>query len=429
MDNLSLILKTNPHSYLHNPTMQTAPPPAGVGVAREHHSFLETAKGRKWLSMSVKSRATSAASLPIFFEGDTISGRVMVDLDQEEHIKGVSISIQAGTTLVGQEEDLFLKEEQRLWTGSKLNGKHSWPFTFELPKTVSLKENTKSRTFPLPPHFTERASPAYIDYKLVVTVKRGFLKVNQTLVTGFGYQPITLPDLPSPLRQMAYAERSPLVGPAGDPAGWKILPMIKIKGILFNTKQVEVDCTLAVATPLSYAVDSPIPLIITLSGEDPHALDVLAHPSAVQLRLRRSMATGREATDDDGARRADNHFVEDFGSAYFWPSRQGAVGLNTRVMEGELELLKSLKPSFKFPNVTVRYSLDLLGFTATGFVANEDNDAVLLKEQVTIVTRQIIGLVSYSYAPPGYEKPQGGDYNMSMGLLANGNQRFWGPYS
>ncbi|KDR78973.1 hypothetical protein GALMADRAFT_64064 [Galerina marginata CBS 339.88] len=317
--------------------------------------------------MFVKSRATSATSLPIFFEGDTISGRVEVDLDKAESSKGVSISILAGTTFVGQEEDVFLKKEESLWTGSKLNGKYSWPFTFKLPKDVLLKEDTRSETFPLPPHFTERASPAYIDYRLVVTVKRGFLKVNQTLVTSFGYYPLTLPDQPSPLRRMAYSERSPLIGPEGDQAGWKVLSPIKIKGTLFNTKEVEVNCTLAIATPLSYAVGSPIPLSITFTAEDTHALDVLAKPTAIQLHLRRSMATGTEATDDDGARRTDNHFLEDCGTAYFWPSQDGAQETNKRVLEGELELPKALKPSFKFPKFTIRvcgfYALKSRQFT------------------------------------------------------------------
>lgn len=58
-----------------------------------------------------------------------------------------------------------------------------------------------------------------------------------------------MPEPPSPLRRIAYAEGSPLIGPEGDPEGWKILPGLKIKGTLFNTKDVEVDCTVRV-TPL-----------------------------------------------------------------------------------------------------------------------------------------------------------------------------------
>ena len=38
------------------------------------------------------------------------------------------------------------------------------------------------QVYPLPPSFSERASPAYLDYKLTVTVKKGAFRVNQTLV-------------------------------------------------------------------------------------------------------------------------------------------------------------------------------------------------------------------------------------------------------
>ena len=43
-----------------------------------------------------------------------------------------------------------------------------------------MKEEKKDEMmYRLPPNFTERASPAYIDYKLIVTVQRGMLRVNQ----------------------------------------------------------------------------------------------------------------------------------------------------------------------------------------------------------------------------------------------------------
>ena len=57
-------------------------------------------------------------------------------------------------------------------------------------------------------------------------------------------------------------------------------------------------------------------------------------------------------------------------------------------------------------------------------MGNEGKDSVLLSEEVTLTTRQIPGLITRSYAPPGYEKPKEVDYAKSMGLLENGNQRF-----
>jgi len=91
---------------------------------------------------------------------------------------------------------------------------------------------------------------------------------------------------------------------------------------------------------------------MTISGEDTRALDVLtAGQNSINLRLRRSMATGSEATKDDGLRRTDNYFVEECGSAAFW-ILEGAP--SKRVLHGELDVSKTLKPSFKFPKFTIR---------------------------------------------------------------------------
>lgn len=97
------------------------------------------------------------------------------------------LQIRAENTAVGQEPLPFLDLSEILWTpssSSKLVGNLSWPFSITLPKEVSVPEKEKgpAKNFPLPPTFTERASAAYIDYKIIVTVKRGAFKVNQTYV-------------------------------------------------------------------------------------------------------------------------------------------------------------------------------------------------------------------------------------------------------
>ncbi len=96
--------------------------------------------------------------------------------------------LRAGITAVGQEEDVFLEETHTLWsaadgnTSSKLVGKHEWPFKIALPADTLASQNPKlpRERWALPPSFSERASPTYIDYRLVVTVRRGVLRVNNT---------------------------------------------------------------------------------------------------------------------------------------------------------------------------------------------------------------------------------------------------------
>jgi hypothetical protein len=125
---------------------------------------------------------------------------------------------------------------------------------------------------------------------------------------------------------------------------------------------------------LSYAVGSTIPLIITLKGDDAQMLDVLRKPSAIRLRLVRSMATGSEATDDMGPRRTDNHFLEHVGQGYFWDSKEGAVEANKLVFQGEIELVKTLKPSFTFPNFAIRVST----FMSIGIIVIVDASILVL---------------------------------------------------
>lgn len=67
------------------------------------------------------------------------------------------------------------------------------------------------------------------------------------------------------------------------------------------------------------------------------------------------MATGSDAADEGITRRTDNYFLEGAGQAFFWAS--GAGDGNKRVLQGELEVARTLKPSFTFPRFTVRVSL------------------------------------------------------------------------
>ncbi|RDB25619.1 hypothetical protein Hypma_006736 [Hypsizygus marmoreus] len=406
-------------------------------VARQtgsEHSYSLESKGQKWITLLVHSRASNrSTALPAFEEGDKISGRVELNLEKIETIKAITITVEAGTIAVGQEEFTFLGIKKSLWsptmsdrkTSGKLEGRRSWPFEFALPNQVpvSLGKGKEENMYRLPPNFSERASPAYIDYRLVVTVKRGAFRVNQRLATNFAYLPKIVPDPPSELRQQAYREAFPMLGPDGDPQGWKVLPSMIIKGILFEAQEVEVECTLAIAKPLCYAVGSPIPLNLTLKSESTQALDILAVPAAIRVHLVRSIATGSDATDETETRRSDNFFKSGSGQACFWPLGRQEDG--ERVLEGELEVPSTLKPSFTFPRFTVRYHLEMLPLEATGFRASAPwGAAALLSEKVIIATKQAPGIRPWSRIPPGYEKPQQADYNNAVGYLENGNQRF-----
>ncbi|KAG8213462.1 hypothetical protein J3R82DRAFT_11980 [Butyriboletus roseoflavus] len=378
---------------------------------------LQDEKGFKWLILAVSSRASASTSLPVFYEGDVISGQVDLDVLKSESIKCISIKITAGTTLVGQEEQLFLNTETNLWIpsmslpdGSQVaklaTKKYSWPFSLALPAEIEVQDQKTKKKFPLPTSFSERASTGYIDYKLIVTIKRGMLRVDQTLMTAFAYLPVTRPELPSPMLQKAYKEGLHLVGPEGDPDGWHTLPPLIIQGILFNSHPAEVTLNLALAKPET----TNKPSTSSQSPRKPSSSSFVHWP---QVPMPQTIPTIGQTIVSSKTSHAQ----------YF-----GAVGTTgakeQRVLHGEVDVKKSFRPSTLFPRFTISYRLDLQPFETAGFVVTAPKSTPLLRQKVTIANFPAFGIPVCSRAPPEYVQQQGADYNSSFGLLENGNQRF-----
>lgn len=400
----------------------------------EHTISLEDSKGHKWLLLSVKSRSPTPEFWPAFCSGDLISGSVTMDILKPESSKAIVVTVTAATTLIGQEGHEFLVIEKELWTpattlpdGSTVpklgKGHYTWPFEITLPNETEVLDCKEKKKFPLPPSFTERASPAYINYKIAVIVKRGVLKVNHTLTTDFTYVPITKPELPSSMLQKACKENIPFVGPEGDPEGWHILPPVAITGTLFGAKRANVDFSLALAKPLTYARGSAMPLWLTFTGTDEQALDLLANHQAIRVFLKRSLATGSDATSEHAGKHSDNFFVEITARAVFWPAR-GTSTTGKRLLQGEVNLKKTFKQSVVFPRFTVRYHLEVHPFEAIGFVHAPAVSGPLLTQPVNLTSFHATGIVMRSFAPSEYAE-EIENFNNSVGLLENGNQRFY----
>jgi hypothetical protein len=218
--------------------------------------------------------------------------------------------------------------------------------------------------------------------------------------------------------QKAYKENLPLVGPEGDPDGWHTLPPSTIQGKLFDSRTVEATLSLALAKPLTYGRGTIIPLWLTLIGDDEQALDLLSTPKAIKLLLVRSLAT------NDTEHRTDNCFFENVARAVLW-APENYRGQGQRILQGEVEVKGSLKPSTLFPRFTISYNLDFHPFEIAGFAATAPKNGPLLSQKVTIANFPALGIPIRSRAPPEYVQEQGGDYNKSFGLLENGNQRFY----
>jgi hypothetical protein len=193
-------------------------------------------------------------------------------------------------------------------------------------------------------------------------------------------------------------------------------------------------------------------LLLTLHGTDALALDLFAR--APNLQLLRTITIGSEAAVDSErkGRRSNNTFVTSITKATFWPHEGGAgaeFGRRTdeqqtvRALRGEVFVPTGSRLSFTFPRFTCmvkkfplffgdislttprthKYSLALLPPQMSGFAPASAPEGPLFTERVTITMANAPGVIPSSQIPPAYEAPiTEGDYNITTGLLENGNQ-------
>lgn len=77
----------------------------------------------------------------------------------------------------------------------------------------------------------------------------------------------------------------------------------------------------------------------------------------MRFALFRERLVGSHATVEGASSGSSNTFREVMGTAYFWPSQDGAVAQHgTRQLQGEIDVRKSLRPTFVFPRFSLRVS-------------------------------------------------------------------------
>jgi hypothetical protein len=92
---------------------------------------------------------------------------------------------------------------------------------------------------------------------------------------------------------------------------------------------------------------------------------LLSSPKVIKLLMVRLLATGVDATNDDVEKRTDNCSLENVARGVFWaPEDASAPG--KRVLQGEVDVKKSFKPSTQFPKFTIGVRWFLLD-TKTSF--------------------------------------------------------------
>ncbi|KAK7690954.1 hypothetical protein QCA50_006057 [Cerrena zonata] len=297
--------------------------------------------------------------------------------------------------------------EQPVVLAGKLRGSHSWPFSIRLPRGICIIPGDGVRhTFRLPPSMDGKAQ---IRYHLLVRVKRGSLSSGQRLVVPFIYTPQARPAQASVLRQIAYLDSSPLIGPEGDPEGWRTLAPTKISGQIFNTRPVDITYTLSIARPLCYTRGTVIPLIMTVSTSDLQALDLLSAPPALCVRLARSAEFASSilsaAIKVVGPWQTSPEFIAD---AAWWPildyggSSSASEDVSSKTLHGEIRIPEDASPSCLILNFQLQYSVGMFPPKAVAFTPACSPDTLLLNQQVEVVTLHAQGPRPVAYLPPQY---------------------------
>ncbi|KAF7316153.1 hypothetical protein MIND_00133500 [Mycena indigotica] len=379
---------------------------ANAAITSTQHTFtLNDSKTKIRASLSLTSNATAPESLPVFLEGNIVSGSLAGNIPWGQKVTRIVVLVRGEIWLGGPANDVnrsphlqsdklrFLNIVVTLWErahGAELiQGEFKWPFSIPLPKEVLLNdpgEPKVQRKYSLPQTFLERGSPVTLHYSIMARIvyKNMFRDVDAEIKTMFVYVPAIRPDPPSRLRQLAYRSNSSIPGPEIDPAGWYLCMPIVVQGIVFNARPIQLQCLLALAEPLCYTRGGFIPCLLTYNCADKQALDLLATPSAISICLQRRMTCAPFRTSSGHYPLAAND-VHECARATWSLAAPNYQRRDTRVFEGEIAVPKTLKPTSALAQFTLDYYVVLQPPRATGF-ASTGVSGPLLSQEVKIAT-------------------------------------------
>ncbi|KAF9474497.1 hypothetical protein BDN70DRAFT_997023 [Pholiota conissans] len=396
---------------------------------KEFQYKIEAIKGPPIAILTVLGDGFLSQTIPTFIGGGPIKGSVRLKADKADGVQAIVLSlIGRFTSGIEDEQASFLELSDTLYSQAAgapqaHDGSYLWPFELSIPTelTLPLKKGTEPVRFAPPQTFTERSVLATVWYELGMKIKRKMLRpdYNERITTTIGYIPLLRPQSFSPLRSLAYERGTSLVGPERDREGWHTLDAINMKGPPSTlSADVEIECKLYIAMPLSYTIGTFIPLALklTVPTSAQHTLDeLLSVPNNITVRLRRSIRPHlpqNKMKAPDNLPLVNRTEVRDLYEAVWWVRDQSSTILQaegdskssnyTRWMDGEIHLGKDTKPSSKMPYFEIDYTLCFLPFTVPDAKATITKKTPSLQEQtVEVVTSFAPGPRPVRYAPPG----------------------------
>ncbi|KAI0714275.1 hypothetical protein C8T65DRAFT_573497 [Cerioporus squamosus] len=397
-----------------------------IPPAEQQHSFhLETKKaGAPWLTLIVTSRAASDADQPTFYQGGNVTGSVKLTLEKQEVMDQITIDLYGRLTIFAHTTANFLHVSRTLFSAAAQNslpsllrrvklsgGQHEWPYSFHLPKGVSILSSidmegqSQRQTYKLPPSFSDSEADVHVEYSLVVRVNRGGFRSGGKLVVPFKYVPLARPSAPTILRQLAYQQNTPVVGSDGDPAGWKTLEPITVDGVLFKTMAVAAQCRLSISRPLTYTRGALIHLSLLIETSNEQFLDMTT-PASLHVALVQRITFGDPPETTRFSRRLAQQTTMkcyDRGNASWCAPMDAAHStLPAKVFAGEIMVLEDLVPGCQILHYGHEYEVVLYPPTPVGFTPNVPPEEALVSERVTIVTAFAQGPRPRPHVPPEY---------------------------
>ncbi|TFY73776.1 hypothetical protein EWM64_g10235, partial [Hericium alpestre] len=283
------------------------------------HRYSLRARDKECATVVMRSRSHNPDMPPTYYMGDEISGYValpLANLSSITRVEVVMLEFAAGSSEPLAETRRSLVPEELDSTSIKSKGHIEWPFTMT-PMREAVSDNASSsdssssspaRRFSNFSIATRSSRNSQTDAcQITVTAHRRGLQPKAVLVQRLTF--ITSSEAKSPTSPLGFFGHDPMLRPPKSLAPiverrMQELHPVVIKGLLFRTDPVEVHCQLGIAVPLVYAVGESIPLSMTLTTPDRPAVDLLAVSQAIDVRLFKTMAFGKNAHEVAPSHRA-----------------------------------------------------------------------------------------------------------------------------
>ncbi|KZS86987.1 hypothetical protein SISNIDRAFT_323464 [Sistotremastrum niveocremeum HHB9708] len=291
----------------------------------------------------------------------------------------------------------FLEDSKVIWTsGENTALLEDLSFSIILPTTCKATQGLQWGSDPLPSTFS--GDRFAVSYALFLVASRRLFQSAITVQTPFRYVPLPIPPNPSLLILRSYAEGTPLPGPAVDDEGWFGVPAHEVTARLFLDANKLLKTKLYLAKPLMYSRTGYIPFRLTLQCLDSQIIDLLARPGIPRLCLvrRETLRPNSEPIRSD----KNEKTVKLVGISKTWlaPKPENNED-NNLTFYGEIQLTSNLVPSFSVGELSVKYYVILLPWTAPGLTLSVTPNVPIIQQEVDIIATPLAPL-PISSAPP-----------------------------